>query len=95
MGYYLEFGYNFWSLIANNTKHDLIPFVRYEYYNTQQKVYSDEIKNPGYDRSDITFGISFKVVDGVVVKADYQIFKNEVDGSRSVNVFNLGIGIWF
>ena len=95
MGYYLEFGYNFWSLIANNTKHDLIPFVRYEYYNTQQKVYSDAIKNPAYNRSDITFGISFKVVDGVVVKADYQIFKNQIENSRNVNMFNMGIGIWF
>lgn len=95
MGYYLEFGYNFWSLIANNNKHDLIPFVRYEYYNTHQKVFSDAIKNPAYDRSDITFGISFKVVDGAVVKADYQIIKNEVEGSRSVNMLNFGIGIWF
>ena len=95
MGYYLEFGYNFWSLIANNTKHDLIPFIRYEYFNTQQKVYSDVIKNPAYDRSDITFGISFKVVNGVVVKADYQILKNEIPNSRDVNMFNMGIGIWF
>jgi hypothetical protein len=95
MGYYLELGYNFWSLIANNTKHDLIPFVRYEYYNTQQKVYSDAIKNPAYDRSDITFGISFKIVEGAVVKADYQIFKNQVEDARNVNVFNMGIGIWF
>ena len=95
MGYYLELGYNFWSLIANNTKHDLIPFVRYEYYNTQQKVYSDAIKNPAFNRSDITFGISFKIVDGAVVKADYQIFKNGVENSRNVNVFNMGIGIWF
>ncbi|HHE64530.1 MAG TPA: hypothetical protein ENL09_00735, partial [Bacteroidetes bacterium] len=86
MGYYLELGYNFWSLIANNTKHDLIPFVRYEYYNTQQKVYSDAIKNPAFNRSDITFGISFKIVDGAVVKADYQIFKNGVENSRNVNV---------
>lgn len=95
MGYYLELGYNFWSLIANNTKHDLIPFVRYEYYNTHQKVYSDAIKNPAFNRSDITFGISFKIVDGAVVKADYQIFKNGVENSRNVNVFNMGIGIWF
>lgn len=95
MGYYLEFGYNFWSLMANNTKHDLIPFVRYEYYNTHQKIYSDAIKNPAYDRSDITFGISFKVVEGAVIKADYQIFKNQVENSRSVNMFNMGIGIWF
>ena len=95
MGYYLELGYNFWSLIANNTKHDLIPFVRYEYYNTQQKVYSDVIKNPAYNRSDITFGISFKIVEGAVVKADYQIFKTQVEDARNVNVFNMGIGIWF
>lgn len=95
MGYYLEFGYNFWSLIANNTKHDLIPFIRYEYYNTHQKVYSDAIKNPAYDRSDITFGISFKVVEGAVVKADYQIINNQIENSQSVNMFNMGIGIWF
>ena len=95
LGYYLELGYNFWSLIAGNTKHDLIPFVRYEYYNTHQKIYSDAIKNPAYDRTDITMGISFKVVTGAVVKADYQILKNAVENSRNVNMFNMGIGIWF
>lgn len=95
MGYYLEFGYNFWSLIANNNKHDIIPFVRYEYYNTQQKIYSDAIKNPAFDRSNITFGVSFKIVEGAVFKADYQILKNKVENSLDVNMFNMGIGIWF
>jgi len=95
LGYYLEFGYNFWSLIAGSTKHDLIPFVRYEYYNTHQKVYSDAIKNRAYNRTDITMGLSFKVVTGVVVKADYQIMKNQVEDSRNVNMLNMGIGIWF
>jgi len=95
MGYYLEFGYNFWGLIAKNNKHNFIPYIRYEYYNTQKKVFSQSIYNPVFNRTSITAGISFKIVEGAVFKADYQLFSNASDQFGNVNMLNIGIGIWF
>ncbi|WP_372775511.1 hypothetical protein [Mangrovibacterium sp.] len=91
-GYYLEAGYDL--LNAKQTDQKLIPFVRYEQYNTHQK--TDGItRNLAYDRADVTAGVGYWLTSGAVLKADMQWMKNESSGSSTTKQFNLGIGVWF
>jgi len=92
MGYYIEGSYN---LLPEEANQKLDAFVRYENYNTHSDVDGTLTKNESFDRSDITFGLSYHIVDGVVVKGDYQVKENALSGSEVKNQLNFGIGVWF
>jgi len=92
MGYYGEVGYNVLPLSA---KQRLIAFARYENYDTHAETEDNTVRNDAFNRSDITFGLSYHIVDGVVIKGDYQIKDNALSGSDVNNQLNFGIGVWF
>lgn len=90
-GYYLEAGYDL--LNSKNTDQKLVPFARYEKYNTHQEV-EGITQNLAYDRTDVTAGIGWWMSPGAVLKADMQWFSNEASDDSKTQL-NLGIGIWF
>ncbi|HNP18538.1 MAG TPA: hypothetical protein PKL31_08905 [Fulvivirga sp.] len=93
-GYYVEGGYDVLRFFKQKTDKRLDVFARYEKYNTHEEV--DLIaKNESYNRTDITLGLGYKIAPGAVLKADYQIQKNDASGSKDKKVLNFGIGIWF
>lgn len=94
-GYYVEAGYDVLRFFNINTDKKLVAFARYEKYNTHDKVSSDLPKNKAYDRTDVTAGLGFWLSNGAVLKADYQVFKNEIETSADKHQINLGLGIWF
>jgi len=92
-GYYAELAYNvFYG--AKFTKTSLIPFVRYSSYNTQESVEPGIVKNESYQNEVITAGIDWKIVSGLVLKADMQMIK-PASADSYTNTFNAGIAIWF
>ncbi|MEP2934994.1 MAG: hypothetical protein ABJM06_04705 [Gilvibacter sp.] len=91
-GYYLEGAYN---LLALNAKQKLFVFARYENYDTHNKTAGSLVQNDAYNRTDITTGLSYHIAPGVVLKGDYQIRDNKVDGGDVQNRLNFGIGVWF
>ncbi len=91
LGFYVEMGYDLFYNADNGQR--LVPFIRYEKYNTHAKTDGDLAKNNAYDRTDITFGLGWWLAPGAVLKADYQIFDNAFNSSKGQ--FNIGIGIWF
>ena len=91
-GYYAEAGYNL--LESMQTSNELIPFVRFENYNTHQETVGDVEVAPNYNRTDITIGLGFKVSNGAMFKADYQIKSNEGSDEKTYQL-NLGTAIWF
>lgn len=93
-GYYLEAGYDVLRFF-NTAGSELMVFARYENYYTHADVEEGTIKNDAYNRTDVTIGLGFKVADGAVFKADYQLFKNADTSTDNTNQFNLGVGIWF
>ena len=93
MGYYIEAGYNVFKF-CKNTQTELIPFVRYENYNTHYATTSALQKNKTYNNNVITTGLSYKIAKGAVVKADLQFIKSEA-ASQYSKVFNAGIGVMF
>ena len=89
MGYYIEAGYD----LLHGKEQALVPFVRYENYNTQHKMAAGETANKAYDRQDLFVGLSYHLAKGAVVKADYQ---NSKDGKDVKSHFvNFGVGVWF
>lgn len=89
MGYYIEAGYD----LLHGKEQALVPFVRYENYNTQHKMAAGETANKAYDRQDLFVGLSYHLAKGAVVKADYQ---NSKDGNDVKSHFvNFGVGVWF
>ncbi|MFK5857423.1 MAG: hypothetical protein QM503_14940 [Bacteroidota bacterium] len=92
-GYYLEAGYNIFQSFSK-IKSELITFVRYSAYDTQNEVAADIIKNNAYNMQIITAGLGWKPIPGIAIKADIQFLKSQLDNDYN-KVFNAGIAIWF
>ncbi len=90
-GWYLETSYN---LLPTEKEQELHAFTRYEIYDTHNTVEGSLVKNKAFDRNDITFGLSYHIAKGAVVKTDYQI-KDDASSNSVKNQFNLGIGVVF
>lgn len=90
-GWYLEAAYN---LLPLTKQQQLFAFARYEDYDTHASVDGNLIKNDSYARNEWTFGLSYKIAPGAVVKADYQ-FKDNATDIEIPNQLNFGIGVWF
>jgi len=91
-GWYLEAAYN---LLSQEKKQQLFVFTRYEDYDTHNAVDGNLTKNLSYDKDELTFGLSYKLTQGAVVKTDYQIKNNAVPNNKASNQLNVGIGVWF
>ncbi|MCB0761700.1 MAG: hypothetical protein KDC12_09265, partial [Flavobacteriales bacterium] len=72
----------------------VIPFVRYENYDTHFAVAESVEKNPAYHREIITAGMGFQITPGTIVKADFQWLTTEAD-RRPGQLLNVGFGYWF
>jgi hypothetical protein len=92
MGYYVEAGYN---VLPIKAKQRLVAFARYEQYDTQASMEGNTQRNDAYNRNDLTAGLSYHIVNGVVLKGDYQFKNNALSGSTVNNQLNFGIGVWF
>jgi hypothetical protein len=95
-GWYLEAGV---SVLPESWKKgrlvesDLIPFVRYERYDTQYEMDEGTSDDGGkYDRTDITVGLNWLLTSDFVVKADVQFADTDEAGSDTKTKYNLGIG---
>jgi len=92
-GYYIEAGYNVLRPVSNVSQ-ELIPFVRLEGFNTHQTVDDYLEKNPNYNQSVITTGLTWKLARGAVMKVDMQFQKAE-NASEYAKTFNAGFGVFF
>ena len=92
IGYYAEVGYN--VLRSINTDKQLVPFVRYEFLNTQNSVENNIVKNIGYKKNAVTTGLTLTLTKGAVVKADMQFVKSGND-NKFAKTLNLGVGVMF
>lgn len=86
-GWYTQAAYHVWK----KGDMDLAPFVRYERYNTQEKVAPGFSIDPLNSERVWTVGANFWLAPGVVFKADYQNYQKDNAKDR----FNLGVGYQF
>lgn len=89
-GGYVEGSYDVLPLVLPDTNQSLSPFVRYERYNTQDGVPNTFTENPASNRTVVTFGLTYKPIDKVAIKADYQDRRDKAD--TAVDQFNLALG---
>lgn len=92
-GGYLEVGVDVLPHLAPGTAQQLVPFVRYEPYDTQASVPDGTTSTPAADRRDITVGLTYKPTSQVALKADLQWFSNETE--ETTRQLNLGVGYNF
>jgi hypothetical protein len=89
-GWYGQIAYEAWK----SADYTVTPFIRYEQFNTAQR-YATLPAGLNVDSAPTekvaTIGASFKIGEGVVLKADYQKFKVESARDR----INLGVGYSF
>jgi hypothetical protein len=92
-GWYLEAAYEFAGLGSAAYPWSLTPYIRYEDYDTQAEVPPGFERKPANDRSVTTFGFEVKPIYSVVVKLDFQNFRNRA--GTGTNQWNFGIGYQF
>lgn len=92
-GYYLEAAWNVFR-IWPSVKTELVPFIRYEEYNTHHKVDSNTQANKAYHNQAWISGLGWKMTPGAVLKADIQWNRNGLSSGFD-KTFNAGIGIMF
>lgn len=91
LGWYLEGGYD--VLRPVRTRHELIPYVRFEQLNTQDEVPNGRQADPANDRTIVSLGLAWKPITNIIVKGDFQIHSNEAD--TGVDQLNAAIGYLF
>ena len=91
-GYYVEAGYDVLSLVAES-RQALIPFARWESYDTQEAVPAGYARNPANEIETLTLGVNWKPIDQLIFKADWQDVDNGAD--TGVDQFNLSLGYIF
>jgi uncharacterized coiled-coil protein SlyX len=90
-GWYAEAGWDTFSLME--TRQALIPYVRYERINTQDKVPDGFMADPVNDRKITTVGLSYKPLVNVALKADYNRIRNAA--GAGVNQVNVALGFYY
>ncbi|UCE03455.1 MAG: hypothetical protein JSW67_04495, partial [Candidatus Latescibacterota bacterium] len=93
LGWYVDLGYDVLVLAAPGSGMRLVPYVRYEELDTQQKVPAGFERNLANDQQILTAGISFYPHSQVVLKTDYEVNRNAANSG--VNQWNLGLGYNF
>jgi hypothetical protein len=90
-GSYVEGGFDVLSLRGGPAS--LVPFVRYERLDTQKRVPAGFARDRANDVRIWTVGANYRPIPQVVLKLDYQDFKNEA--RTGVDQWNLGLGWLF
>ena len=68
MAYGVEAGYSF---KLNDSGERIVPFARYEYYNSMAKTAGEMHADNRYQRDILTFGFNYYLIHSVALKADY------------------------
>lgn len=86
-GYYLQAGYD---VLAGRGEGRLLPFARWETYDTQAEVPSGFVRNPASEVDILTLGFHWQPFEQLVVKADWQDVDN--GAGTGVDQVNLALG---
>ncbi|MDR0725549.1 MAG: hypothetical protein LBF59_06030 [Prevotellaceae bacterium] len=90
-----EAGYNVFSFFG--LKSQLFPFVRYEYYNTGEKIETGAQELPRYKRDLFIAGVNYFLTPSIVLKADYahrRINKGKYNSENTISL-TLAYTGWF
>lgn len=92
-GYNFEAGYNLLPLFTDSEQ-ALIIFGRFDRYDTQSSRSDNAKRLPGTQYNDYTAGLTWKPIDNVAFKTDYQ-FISQSGQDKMTQQFNMGVGYFF
>jgi len=92
-GFYLTAAYDILPIFAKGKSSALLPFVQYEKLNTQAEVPSGFTTNSANERTNLTYGLTFKPHPNVAFKADYVSRRNKAN--TAVDQFNFAVNYLF
>jgi hypothetical protein len=88
LAYGLEAGYSF---KLNNQGKRIVPFARYEYYNSMEKTAGGMHADPRFQRDILTFGMNYYLMPSVAVKTDYSHRRIGLGDYNNENTFGLAL----
>jgi len=91
-GWYAELGYDLTALRPMGEM-SIIPYIRYEEFDTQKDVPTGFSRNPVNDVDIMTLGLAWKPIPQTVIKVDYQNVNNQA--GTGVDQFNAALGYIF
>lgn len=91
-GFYWETAYH---LFPRRFAHDLVAFMRYENFDTQNRMAQGFLPLKQFDRAAWVTGLTYFPEPDVALKFDYTILRNESRFVRARDSLNFGIGWWF
>lgn len=91
-GWYAEAGFDLAS-VMNLGKHSLIPYVRFEDYDTQKAVPAGYANDPKTAIEILTIGFAWKPIPQAVIKIDFQDIDNRA--GTGTDQFNAALGYIF
>ena len=91
LGWYVEGAYNVLDFL--DTDQAVLPFVRYEQFNTHASVEGELEADPNLDRTDMVFGMTYRPIPQVSFKFDYTL--SDSAGDDTPDKWDLGIGWMF
>ena len=71
----------------------MIPYVRYEEYDTQKRVPTGYVSSAKTDIESFTVGLAWKPIPQTIIKIDYQDVEN--GAGTGVDQFNAALGYIF
>jgi len=90
-GLYVEAGYDVLAPLELEGSMALSPYARFEWIDTQAAVGTGQTANGDNDYDVWTFGLNFKPIDQIVIKADWQDYRSSSQRDR----FNIQVGYIF
>jgi hypothetical protein len=93
-GGYVEAAYDVAKLLSPNTQQQLLPFVRWERYNTMSSVPVGVIADAANDRQAITAGLTFKPTFNTAFKLDFTMHDDSFD-TKLPGELAMGVGYNF
>jgi cell division protein FtsB len=91
-GYYLQLGYDLLARSAAGER-ALIPYLRYESYDTQSEVPDGFSRDPARDVESWTLGVAYRPIDRLIFKLDYLDYTDGAD--TAVDQLNVALGYVF
>lgn len=94
-GAYGELAWDVLSVLVPGSIQSLSPFVRYEDIDLHHAVASGFTRNPAYDYTVLTAGLTYKPLPTVVAKADYQRKATAAASRARTEQVSVGMGFVF
>jgi hypothetical protein len=90
-GHYLELGYDLMPHLAPGDGRGLVPYARWERYDSQAEVPAGYARDPANDVEILTLGVAWKPLPQLVMKADWQ----DVDNAAGTGVDQVNVALGY